>query len=228
MRRLLFLSVLIVACAPDAKSPLAPSFSTTADPTVSGAVLGPDGVSNICSSLPASAVVRVQAINLATQGFGAPTQFLACPSNAYTFNLLSSDYLIRTVLQASPAIGSLPVRTVNEIPLDTSNVSHDIVINNGTALGGTASIDGAPLENVDLTLVYGQAPGFLVTFGASDASGHWSEGFRPSLILQNNVSYQTSGGCGALGVLAQQGAPAGSFVFPTDVSAINCTFTAAP
>jgi len=218
---------LVLACTRDDRSLLlAPSYSLEGDPTWSGAVLGPDA-SSICSFIPAGSVVRLRPIDPAAGDFAAPVQLL-CPANTFAFSLAPGSYLLRAILPPDPAIGSLPQRHVEQQAIDGGDVVHDVVVQNGTPLGGSATLDGAPLADVVLAVVYDQAPGFLTALGASGAEGTWTEFFRPPMILQNNVRYQVSGGCGALGVLALEGAPASGFMFPSDVSAINCTLITAP
>ena len=77
-----------------------------------------------------------------------------------------------------------------------------------------------------MDFTYDEAPAFGAAFGGSAADGSWTEFFRQPYILQTGIRYQ-SFGCGALGVHVLEGAPA-SFLFPTEVSTINCRFDAAP
>jgi hypothetical protein len=226
--RLLLLGVFALACSRDDRNvPLAPpSYSLQGDPTWSGAVLGPDG-SSICNFIPGGEVVRLRPINPATGTFGAGPQVL-CPGNTFAFSLAPGSYLVRAVLPPDPGIGSLPQRDVEPQTVDGAAVVHDVTVQNGTPLGGAATLDGAPLPDVALTIVYDQAPGFLTASGGSGADGTWTEFFRAPMILQNNVRYQVSGGCGALGVQALEGPPAGGFLFPSDVSVVNCRLATAP
>src|SRR2546426_984192 len=226
--RLLLVGAFVLACTSDDRSlPVAPlSYSLEGDPTWSGAVLGPDA-SSICNFIPAGTVVRVRPIDPAAGGFAADVQLLF-PPTTFAFSLAPGSYLLRAILPPDPAIGSLPQRTVEPLAIDGVDVVHDVTVHNGTALGGQATLDGAPLPDVAMTVVYDQAPGFLTAAGASGADGAWTEFFRPPLILQNNVRYQIAGGCGALGVLMLEGAPAGGFTFPSEVSTINCRLTTAP
>ena len=223
---------LLAACTSDERAipPVGPpSFSLAGDPVLSGAMLGPDG-SSICKFLPDpfSSQVRVGPIDLAAGAFGAPVQVLTCPTNSFAFTVAPGNYLVRAVLPPDPAIGLLPQRHVDRVFVDGGDVVDDIVVQNGTTLGGSATLDGAPLGDVAMTLVYDSAPGFLAAAGGSAGDGTWTEFFRPPMILQNNVRYQIAGGCGALGVLMLEGAPAGGFTFPSEVSTINCRLTTAP
>ena len=136
------------------------------------------------------------------------------------------SYLLRAILPSDPAIGTLPVRDVEPVTMDGGDVVHDIVVHNGTALGGRATLDGAPLADVSLTFVYDAAPGFGAAFGGSGPDGAWTEFFRSPFILQNDVRYRT--GCAALGVKLIEGPPSGGFLFPSVGSAINCTMVTAP
>ena len=226
--RLLLLGAFALACTSDDRSlPVAPlSYSLEGDPTWSGAVLGPDA-SSICNFIPAGTVVRVRPIDPAAGDFAANVQLL-CPANTFAFSLAPGSYLLRAILPPDPVIGSLPQRDIEQQVLDGGDVVHDVTIQNGTVLGGRATLDGAPLPDVAMTVVYDQAPGFLTAAGASGADGAWTEFFRPPLILQNNVRYQVAGGCGALGVKFLEGAPSGGFSFPSQVNAINCAMMTAP
>jgi len=226
--RLVLLGALALACTrDDPNPPLAPSFSLSSDPMLTGQLFGPDGSSNLCGFIPAGSQVRVRPIDLAAQDFGAAVNILTCPTNAFSFSVAPGSYLVRTILPpGDPGIGTFPVRTVEPVTIDGSDVTHDIVVRNGTALGGSATLDGAPLEGVSLTMVYDQAQGFLAADGGSGPDGAWTEGFRSPYILQNDVRYAT-GGCLALGVQALENAPP-SFLFPSEVSAINCRFAPAP
>src|SRR2546426_12651213 len=130
------------------------------------------------------------------------------------------------ILPSDPAIGTLPVRDVEPVTMDGGDVVHDIVVHNGTALGGRATLDGAPLADVSLTFVYDAAPGFGAAFGGSGPDGAWTEFFRSPFILQNDVRYRT--GCAALGVKLIEGPPSGGFLFPSLRSAINWTMVTDP
>ncbi len=99
--RLLLLGVFALACTKEDRSPpLGPSFSLDADPTLTGAVLGPDG-SNVCNTLDPllgpSARMVVRPINPATGSF-AGFQPLFCDANAFSFSLAPGNYLLRTQL----------------------------------------------------------------------------------------------------------------------------------
>jgi len=228
---LVLLGVFALACTNnDRNLPLAPSFSLGGDPLLTGAVLGPDGTSSICNSLPDpfGSVLRVRPIDPAAGDFAAPVQLVRCSvGNTFTFNNLApGSYLLRAILPSDPAIGTLPVRDVEPVTMDGGDVVHDIVVHNGTALGGRATLDGAPLADVSLTFVYDAAPGFGAAFGGSGPDGAWTEFFRSPFILQNDVRYRT--GCAALGVKLIEGPPSGGFLFPSVGSAINCTMVTAP
>ena len=226
--RLVLLGALALACTRDNPNPpLAPSFSLSSDPMLTGQLLGPDGSSNLCGFIPAGSPVRVRPIDLATQAFGAPVNVLTCPANAFAFSVAPGNFLVRTILPpGDPGIGTFPVRTIEPVTVDGSDVTHDIVVRNGTALGGNVTLDGVPFEGVGLTFAYDEAPGFLAADGGSGPDGAWTEFFRSPYILQNDVRYAT-GGCFALGVQVLQNAPP-SFLFPGEVSSINCQLVTAP
>ncbi len=229
--RLLLLGVFALACTKEDRSPpLGPSFSLDADPTLTGAVLGPDG-SNVCNTLDPllgpSARMVVRPINPATGSF-AGFQPLFCDANAFSFSLAPGNYLLRTQLPPDPAIGTLPWRNLeSEIVID-GDITRDAHVRDGTVLGGRVTLDGNPVEGVGLSVVYDQAPGFGATSGSSGPDGTWSEFFGRSLVLQNDVRYRVGSGCPALGVKVLEAPPTSGFLFPGEVSAVNCALTTAP
>ena len=124
---------------------------------------------------------------------------------------------------------ALPWRSLDEVAVGDADVTHDVHIVDGTALGGSATLDGSPIEGVGLDVVYAFNPNFGATSGVSAPDGHWAEFFgRPQLILQHGVSVRTPSGCAALAVKVLEAPPTDPFVFPTDRSAINCTLVTAP
>jgi hypothetical protein len=230
MRRLFLLGALVVACSPDPQrsaGPLSPDLTASATPLITGAVLGPDG-SNICSSFsdPFNALVVVRPIQVG--GEVLPNQFLFCPENSFAINLESGNYVLRAALPDDPAIGTLPTRTFVPIVVQDVDITQNIVVQPGLPLGGSASLDSAPFPGVDMTLVYGPDPRFGAAFGASGSDGSWTEFFRPTMILQPGVRYQRANpNCSALGTRTLV-APPLNFLFPTEVSAVNCTLEKSP
>ena len=215
------------ACTPDQPHsgiPLAPSLSAAdADPLVTGAILGPDG-SNICSSLsdPFGSLLLVRPIEPGGAIF--PNVFVFCPDNTFSFSLPPGEYFVRATLPDDPAIGNLPTRTLQPLTVPDFDITHNIVLQPGQPLLGAATLDGAPLTDVGMTMVYDIDPRFGAAFGASGSDGAWTEFFRPPMVLQPNVTYQPSI-CGALGVLVIE-LPPPTFMFP-QVNVVNCTLETA-
>jgi hypothetical protein len=226
----LVLSTVGTGCARDEKAPplAPPSFSLEGDPTVTSLVFGPNG-SSICDVLAPGAEVQGRLINPTPPPNFVGQDGFACPDNTLAMGGPPGAWLMRVQLPADPAIGLLPWRHLETDPVVFGeDTRRDVQILSGTTLGGSATLDGAPLEGVALDVVYNQAPAFGATSGASGADGTWTEFFRAPMILQNNVRYQVPGGCGALGALTREGSPSEGFLFPTEVSAINCKLQTAP
>lgn len=200
--------------------------------TISGQLLGPDGT-NLCNFIPdgSGLVVRVLNPPPAAPSF-AGSQFLGCPDNAFSIPVAAGTYLMRVTLPPDPAIGALPVRYLLTTPVvvDGADVLQNIKVVPGSGLGGGATFDGAPLAGVDLGFTYGEAPGYAAIEGTSGADGSWVDFLgREPMIVQDNVRYRVPfPSCGALGTKVLQGAPQDDFLFPNELSAINCMLTTAP
>ncbi len=212
-------------------SPLAPRFDVLPSQTVSGSVLGPDG-SSVCNFVPPGEELVVRLIDLPNAQGSVPPEFLFCPANNYAIAAPPGTYLVRAQLPAiDPGLGLLPWRTLDPTPfvVGAAAVTRDIQVQPGTGLGGRSTLDGAPIPGVDLSVVYNQAPFFAASLGTSGASGSWVEFFgRDPLVLQNGIRYQVIQSCDALGTITVEGPPAAPFLFPSEVSAVNCTLVTAP
>jgi hypothetical protein len=224
---ILLCGALAPACTPDQPHsgiPLAPSVTADVDPLITGAVLGPDGA-NICNSLsePFGAVVVVRPIIV--DGPVQPNQFVFCPDNTFSFGLPPGNHFVRAALPNDPAIGNLPTRTLEPLVVSDFDITRNIVIQPGKRLLGRATLDGAPLPDVGMVMVYDVDPRFGAAFGASGSDAAWTEFFRVPMILQTNVTYQPSI-CGALGVVELE-LPPPTLTFPQD-SVVNCTLETAP
>ncbi len=230
--RLLLVGAFALACARDERSsPLAPpSFSLDPSHMISGSVLGPDGM-NICNTI-GSGTMPVRLLNPA---FPAEPPFLGaqnltCPTNSYSFSAESDTARIRVQLPTDAIVGlALPWRTLDAVAVGDADVTHDVHIVDGTALGGSATLDGSPFEGMGLDLVYAFNPNFGAASGSSAPDGHWSEFFgRSQLFLQNGASLRAVSGCVGLGIKVLEAPPTDPFVFPAERSAINCSLLTAP
>lgn len=224
---LLLCGALAPACTSDQSHspiPLAPSLTADATPLITGAVVGPHGA-NICSSLsePFGALIVVRPIIV--DGPIQPNRFVFCPDNTFSFSLPPGNHFVRAALPDDPALGDLPTRTLEPLTVLDFDITHNIVIQPGQQLLGSATLNGAPLPDVGMTMTYDVDSRFGAAFGGSGPDGAWTEFFRPPMILQPNVSYRPSI-CGALGVVVLELPPA-VLPFPDD-NEINCTLATAP
>lgn len=228
--------LLVAACTGRDNTPVAPpSFdATSSTPTISGRILGPDGTS-ICNSLPAAALVRLRVIDPVNATLDTPfagAQNLTCPVSAYAIPVAPGTYVIRVQIPADPSIPALPFRHLTDGIVVAGDVSRDIQVLNGIPLGGTATFEGAPVSGVGIDLSY-TFPTALALFagldGVSGADGAWDDASPRSLMVQAGMTYQLrGGGCRFLGARLLNVLPNGSFLFPDQVSAINCSMATAP
>lgn len=221
--------LLVAACAGrEDTSPVAPSFDVASTThTISGQVLGPDGMS-ICNTLPGDVTVDVidPVSGFFTSQGGLCT---AATGNGYSILVPAGTYRVRARGPFAPFnIGQLPFRWLEpgDVVVGGGDVTKDIQWLNGTPLGGGVMLDGAPITDVAFDLVYDfQSPSqlFRAAFGISGADGHWKDQFvdRSPMTVQEGVRYRTVG-CAALGARMTSLLPS-AFLFPTDASAVNCT-----
>ena len=215
-----------VACGGGETTPLdPPSLAPSRPPTISGRVLGPDG-SNICGTIESGTML----VRLLNPDFGSTSDVtflgaddITCPVNRYSFAVAPGTAHLRVQLPINDRLDTLPWRHLDEVPVGGDGVTHDVNIVKGAMLGGSATLDGHPLEGVFLQLAYDFNPNFGATNATSGSDGSWVEFFGRSLILQKGVRYTTFSSCGGmLGTRLVGGFP-GPFVFPTEVDALNCT-----
>jgi hypothetical protein len=226
----LLLGAFCLGCARD-DDPAGPSSFARSDPrTISGRVLGPDG-SNICNTVGSGSLF----LRLLNPDFtpGAGNGFLGqqditCPDNRYSLPAPAGTAHLRVELPATEAIDGLPWRNLDEFTVDRRSAAHDVRIVEGTALGGSATLEGSAFEGASLTFTYDLNSNFGAAFGASGPDGAWSDFFgRSPFTLQAGVRYQAN--CDpVLGTRLLAGAPSGGFLFPDEVSAIDCTMETAP
>lgn len=228
-------SVLAACASPEDGALAPPRFDVLTQPVISGSVLGPAG--SICNSLPDGTVLLVRLFTPGAAGFSDISNPV-CPDNTYAFSVDPGTYLLRVALPPdSVTLGALPWRTITPAPIvvESQDVTQDLLIAPGTPLGGHATFDGAPVPNVSLTLVYDAATNFATATAFSGANGAWTESFgRTPPRLQDGVRLQALLSCldpfSSLFLGSRQiaGPPAGGFLFPGEVSAIDCSLTTAP
>ena len=224
------LSLLCLACARD-DNPAGPSsFAQNAPRAIAGKVLGPDG-SNICSTV-GSGTLLVRLLNPEfAVGSGNPflgQQDITCPNNRYSLPAGAGTAHLRVEVPITDGIDGLPWRSLDEFLVGTRGTAHDVRIAEGTALGGSATFEGSPFEGASITLRYDFNSNFAAAFGVPGADGVWTDFFgRSPFLLKAGVRYQAT--CDPVpGTRVTDGPPSGGFLFPTEVSAINCTMETAP
>jgi hypothetical protein len=223
------LALMCLACARD-DNPVDPSSFARGDPrAVSGRVLGPDG-SNICSTL-GSGRLLVRLLNpdftLGSGNVFLGQQDITCPNNRYSLPAAPGTAHLRVELPTE-GIDGLPWRNLDEVLVGTRGADHDVQIVEGTALGGSATFEGNPFEGASITLRYDFNSNFPAGFGVPGPDGGWMDFFgRSPFLLKTGVRYQAT--CDPVpGTRVTDGPPSGGFLFPTEVSAINCTMETAP
>jgi hypothetical protein len=224
----LLFSALYLACAQD--DPVGPSAAQrTATRTIVGRVLGPDG-SNICNTLGSGTMLLRVLRPEFEPGSNDPflgAQDVTCPDNRYTLPAPGSSVFLRVQLPTE-GIDGLPWRHLEEVAVSRTGAAHDVQVAEGTALAGLATLEGSPFQGASVTLGYGFNTNFGAAIGNSDADGAWMDFFgRSPFLLQAGVQYR--GGCDPVpGTRVLDGAPEDGFLFPNEISAINCTMVTAP
>lgn len=222
------LALVVTACSEQSNDPLSalssPSEMHLGVPDITGAVLGPDGAS-ICDFVPEGTAITVRAIEVGSQAFGGNADVI-CPDPTYIMPVAAGSYFLRTQFVSTDGIGSFPWRTLTSSPVtvDLADVTQDVRIDPGTALGGRATLDDQPIAGVSFAVAYQSLPGFGAASAVSGADGEWADFFgRAPLVLQNDLDYTIPTACEALlGTVVVQGFPAGPFRFPGSLDALNC------
>ena len=215
------------------QDPIAPPlFSHGGLHSISGSVLGPDG-SSICNFLPQGSLLRIRVVNPVSAPLIAATQGVFCPSNTFSINVAPGTYRLQALLLDTPTSGALPFRYLEpgNVVLDGGDVTQEVRILEGVPLLGSATLNGTPLPELALTLVYDFASQLGAAFGASGPDGAWddvSPVARSPMVVQPGVSYSVFAQCVGLGTRTLAGPPSGVFLFPTEVGTINCTLATAP
>lgn len=222
-------SALCLACAKDDGLVDPSSFARNAPGGISGRVLGPDGT-NICNTV-GSGTLLLRLLNPdfvpgSNNGF-LGVQDITCPNNRYSLPAAAGTAHLRVEVPITDGIDGLPWRNLDEVVVDNRGGNHDVRIVEGTALGGSATLEGSPFEGAGLTFVYDLNSNFGAAFGASGPDGAWMDFFgRSPFLPQAGVRYQAA--CDpVLGTRLIAGAPEGGFLFPDEVSSIDCTMETA-
>ena len=223
----LLLGILGLACAGEETTLLDPSLARARPGTISGKLLGPDG-KNVCRTL-GSGTMLVQLLN-PEFGRTSPDPFLGvqevtCPANSYSFAMDPDTAHLRVTLPLDVDLAGLPWRHLDDVDVGEAGLIHDVDMVRGTELGGSATLDGNPLEGVFIQFAYDFNGNFGVTNATTGPDGIWTEFFgRSPTLLQSGVHYSAFTTCGSmLGTRLITGLARSSFLFPIDLSSVDCT-----
>ena len=194
-------------------------------------VLGPDGSASICGLLPQGAQVPVRLFNSTPPPLLGGYGTLACPESRLHLSAPAGSWYLGVELPPAPGLGALPWRylATSPVAIGGGDASHDIVIEEGSRLGGRATFEGKPVEGVGLTVSY-ESQGMMAAYGGSGKDGRWVEFFgRSPVVLQKGVRYTLRPfSCEFLGAKLVNKPPTGGFLFPSELAAIDCTLVRAP
>ena len=239
------LAILTMACGTQDRQPLEPSSSSTPAntqlSTITGRVLGPDG-RNICRTAVNQAIL----VDAIPQSFELPFPdpvFLSCPENRFVFGVEPGEYRLRAeFLDKYANLGDLPVTWILP-PLQVAggDRTRNIRFDEGTPLGGRATIDGEPYFGLTITPIHEFVFfGAFFTHGLSDRNGRWDdafpvfpnpvpEDFRSPLILQNDIEYFVVGDCDiTLGTTIVETSYFQFFTFPDQRRRVDCELETGP
>jgi hypothetical protein len=208
-------------------TPPPPSFSHEGMPDITGSIFLGSGDQSICSVFSGDTPFLVRAFSTDFTLSGSAVS--SCPANDYVMPVEPGSFLVRLSLPPDQPLGLLPRRWLDPVPVvvEADNVVRDIHVENGTPLGGRATVDGQPAQGVSLTASYVSLEGFAGNFGVSGPDGTWDDGLgRSAFVLQNDMEYVFSG-CEAApvpGIKSVTGFPPGPVLFPS-TSRVDCEFT---
>jgi hypothetical protein len=227
------LAIFTVACGMQDRLPTEPSSrSTLANVELSelrGSVLGPDG-RNVCRTVTGQTMV----VHAIPQSFELPFPepiVLTCPENKFAFQVEPGEYRLRAEFFTYENLGNLPVSWIlPPVAVGDGQRTRNIRFDEGTPLGGRATIDGEPFAGLPIFPIheffFGFAPG-----GLSDRNGRWDDAFpvpipeisRSPFILQNDVEYVVVGPCDfTLGTRIVETAFFEFFIFPSQRRQVDC------
>jgi hypothetical protein len=235
------LAIFAAACGTQDRLPLEPSSRSTLtnvqQSELHGAVLGPDG-RNICRTVTDDDSVFVDAIPQSFELPFPPGVLLDCPENRYAFQVEPGEYRLRAIFTNYNHLGNLPVSWIlPPVTVGGGDVTRNIRFDEGTPLGGRATIDGEPFQGLAIVPIHEFFFGFGIG-GLSDQNGRWDDAaplppFTPQIrspfILQNDVEYFVVGPCDfTLGTLIVETTFFQPFVFPSDRRRVDCELETGP
>jgi hypothetical protein len=239
------LAALTVACGTQDRLPLEPSSRSTLASTqaseITGRVLGPDG-RNLCRTITSQDTINVFASPQSLElPFPAPVT-LACPENRFTFAVEPGDYRLIAQVLRPENLGNLPASWIlPPLRVGGEAVTRNIRFDEGTPLGGRATLNGEPYPGLVIIPVNEFNFGLLFgTGGLSDRNGRWDDAspvspaampvsFRSPLILQNDVEYLTLGDCDfTLGTRIVETSFFQTFVVPSQRRRVDCELQTGP
>jgi hypothetical protein len=227
------LAILAVACGTQDRLPTESSLSNTLANTqlseITGRVLGPDG-RNICRTVTGQSLV-VLAIPQSFELDFPEEVILTCPENRFAFQVEPGEYRLRAEFFTYENLGNLPVSWIlPPVTAGGGQLTRNIRFEEGTPLGGRATIDGEPFDGLPIfpihEFVFGFAPG-----GLSDRNGRWDDAFpvpipeitRSPFILQNGIEYFVVGPCDfTLGTRIVETSFFQPFIFPSQRRRVDC------
>jgi hypothetical protein len=156
-----------------------------------------------------------------------PGVLLDCPQNKFAFQVDPGEYRLRAVFTNYNHLGDLPAtRILPPVTVGDGDATRNIRFNEGTPLGGRATLDGEPFQGLAIVPIHEFFFGFGIG-GLSDRNGRWDDAaplppftpqiFRNPFILQNDVEYFVVGPCDlTLGTVIVETSFFQPFVFPSD------------
>jgi DNA-binding SARP family transcriptional activator len=188
-------------------------------------LLGPDGRGSICHHLPRATVISARLLNASPPPAQGGFDAFACPESQLRLRAGPGTWYLRVELPGTDALDGLPWRHLETSPVvvDRGDQSRDIVIREGSPLGGRATFEGKPIPDVGLTLGYDRLR-VLAAYGKSGPDGRWVEFLgRSPVVLQNGVRYTMAGTCMFLGARLVNRLPSEGSLFPTEFRSLDCT-----
>lgn len=182
-------------------------------------VLGPDGRSSICNYLPAGAVVTARLLNATPPPSQGGYDAFACPESRLRLSVpTSGSWHVRIDLPPSPRIDGLPISI-----LEAADISHDVVIHEGSPLGGRATFAGRPAEGVAMVVGWESLDGAMASGNGSGPDGWWRDRHGRRTVLQEGLRYTVNAVCQYLGARLVSTPPRAGFLFPSGGRSIDCT-----
>ena len=205
--------------------------------TISGEVLGPDG-NSICEPggpFPEGSTFRIFVIDPdgGPGGGTVLTTDFVCGVGEYSAEVHPGTYHLVVSLPNDPDhVGSLPWRYQEPTPVtvEFESVIRDIQIFDGLPMGGSATLDGIPIEGMELNLLFSPLSHYYSGIGTSGLDGSWEDRIPGrTMTVQPGVDHLVGGTpCFWLGTRVVAGVPEEPFSFPTEVAALNCELERSP